>query len=535
MSSYIFLFFILQNDVDFFNVRINSDSNPKLPFHNEEQIVVNPLDSLNLVAVWRDFRLGYRQIGIGISFDGGVTWEDRLLEGSGFPYDSDPALTTDAEGNIYLVTVSFKSVRDSNALVVFKSEDGGRTFNRVGYAAFSEGSTFEDKEMMACDRTDSDYRGSLYVSWTRFYSPGWSPRIVCAVSRDGGETWSSPSPVNDEGSRVQWSVPCVGKDGTVYVAWVDMSSHSIKLDYSVDGGETWVEDRFAVDGVAALIYIDDWIGAFSYPAMDADITDGPYGGNLYMAYMNYGENGSTDIYFIKSSDYGETWSEPVVISGEDIPDNDQFHPWLVVDNIGVIHVIFYDQRNGIEDDLVDLYYTYSEDGGETWSEPERITQVSSKPRTKEPPFLELFSNGEGETPPGYKDYILGEIYGEYIGLAAWNHRFFPVWTDCREDGVENVYFAYRKPYGISLDEYSRARLELKGDLLLVELPDNLKGDLNFTIYDLKGSRVFPEKRVRSFSGRLSINVSNLPSGVYFLQLGKGDHLMIRKRFVLLRS
>jgi len=54
------------------NFRINQDETEEL--QNEQQIVTNPLDPDNLVAVWRDFRLGYRRVGVASSFDGGFTW-----------------------------------------------------------------------------------------------------------------------------------------------------------------------------------------------------------------------------------------------------------------------------------------------------------------------------------------------------------------------------------------------------------------------------------------------------------------------------
>ena len=51
---------------------------------NEEQVVICPTDSNIIITNWRDFRLGggngYRQIGIGRSTDGGLTWTDSLVQ-----------------------------------------------------------------------------------------------------------------------------------------------------------------------------------------------------------------------------------------------------------------------------------------------------------------------------------------------------------------------------------------------------------------------------------------------------------------------
>jgi len=402
------------------------------------------------------------------------------------------------------VTISYKGLRDTNTLAVFKSTDGGRSFGPPSYAVISGGTRFEDKELIACDRTNSVHRGNLYVAWTRF---GFGRRILCVTSEDGAKTWSPPASVSDE-QGVQWPVPCVGRDGTVYVAWVSLDyPYSIMLDRSLDGGETWNEDITVVPSTAGFLKLDGWIGAFSFPALDADITDGPYGGNLYIAYMDEGSNGSTDIFFVRSEDGGLHWSEPVRISGDEEPDNDQFHPWLVVDNTGIVHVVFYDQRNGIAEDLQDVYYVYSTDGGEGWSEPIRVSTVASKPATTEPPVY------SSSLP------MPGEIYGEYLGLAAWNGRVFPVWTDCREDGVENVYFGWQVSDTTTavVERPQRAPVlsaSFCPDGLAVSLSGLEPGVCRYTLHDASGRVV---KSTFRSSSVFTWDVGVLPKGVYFLR------------------
>jgi len=48
-------------DREWDNWKINSDATVQV--QNEQQVAVNPIDPDNLVAVWRDFRLGYRRVG----------------------------------------------------------------------------------------------------------------------------------------------------------------------------------------------------------------------------------------------------------------------------------------------------------------------------------------------------------------------------------------------------------------------------------------------------------------------------------------
>lgn len=516
----LFFLFSTPDSLEFENIRVNSDSVDN--YHNEEQIVVNPTDSANLVSCWRDFRLGYRQIGIGYSFDGGITWEDYLIPSELTPFwqDSDPGLTTDAQGNIYLVILSLVSTSDSNALVVLKSTDGGMSFDEPRLAVLSGGEKFEDKELIACDRTDSEHRGNLYVAWARFGSMG--PQIYSVTSTDGGETWIDPVPVGEE-TGVQWPVPCVGSDGTYYIAWVSTQTpYAILLDRSTDGGQTWGADITLTPVAEAITDIDDYYTTFSFPALDADITDGQYAGNLYVAYMDRGANGSYDIFFRRSEDRGSTWSDRIPISGDEEQGNDQFHQWLCVDNTGIIHVIFYDQRNGIADNLLDIYYVYSEDAGATWCEPIRVTDTSSRYK------LGPVTSSPWPMPAG--------PIGEYIGLAAWGGVPFPVWTDFREDGMQRIYFGQMKqdtsvavaePTADRSVPFLSAAFDTDG-LKITFLPAET-GSYEFRLFDAAGRSIATTANSTGFVW----NVADLPRGVYFLAV-RGTELERSLKIVKLK-
>jgi len=103
-------------------------------------------------------------------------------------------------------------------------------------------------------------------------------------------------------------------------------------------------------------------------------------GDIYVVYNDYKFFNSPDlnIQMVKSSDNGISWSDPWVISTE--IDRDQFNPWIEIDAAGGIHVVFFDTRNGTEPDdsndaTLDVYYQYSNDLGQTWTET-RVTPTS---------------------------------------------------------------------------------------------------------------------------------------------------------------
>ncbi len=397
------------------NWKINSDATSEL--QNEQQVIVNPIDHDNLVAVWRDFRLGHRRVGVGYSFDGGITWHDSLLEEPSYPRHSDPGLTCDRLGNIYVVILSYTgSTSDPNGLFVLKSTDGGVTWDDAVEVIDGVPSVFEDKELIACDRSGGTHDGNLYVTWARF---GMDTDILSARSTDGASSFDAPAQVSDT-DGVQWPVPAVGPDGTVYVAWANYSPASIRLDRSYDGGATFGTDVTVTTTYTAQTYVDGPVLVFSYPAMDCDITDGLFDGRLYIAYMDRGD-GDQDIFLRYSDDGGTTWSSPLRVNDDAYGNGaDQFHPWLVVSEDGVVNVVFYDRRNDPGNLLMDVYVAQSFDGGASFESNVRVTTVSSDPTA-------------GSVRAG--------LIGEYIGLAAASsERLHPVWTDTRE-GNQDTYTA----------------------------------------------------------------------------------------------
>jgi hypothetical protein len=407
------------------NIKINHDITTRV--QNEEQVWVNPKNPDNLVAIWRDFRLGYRQVGHGHSTDGGLSWTDGLFSGTPYPWDSDPGLTVDSSGNFYTVLLSYDQTFPFNGLFVCKSTDGGINWGVPVTVVDSFYNAFEDKELIACDRTHSSYNGNLYVTWTRFTNNQTVTYIKCSRSTDGGQSFVRP-PVNvSDYSGVQWPVPAVGPNGEVYIAWLDYNWPRISFDKSTDGGVSFGTDRGVQNLNGSDDYINGGILVIAFPAMDVDITGGPYNGYIYIAYMDYGAT-DTDIWFTRSTDGGNTWSSRIRLNDDPQGNGrDQFHPWTFVDRNGAINVVFYDRRNDPANLLMDVYLTQSTDGGVTWTANKRVTTVSSDPTA---------------------GLIKAGLLGEYIGLTAFDGCVHPVWTDTRL-GNQDVFTARINciPYG----------------------------------------------------------------------------------------
>jgi hypothetical protein len=111
---------------------------------------------------------------------------------------------------------------------------------------------------------------------------------------------------------------------------------------------------------------------------------------------------NVDLYFTRSIDGGQTWSTPRVLNGDgDLP-GDQFFPWIEVDKQGRLHVLYFDTRRNPQPDdapliYIDAYYALSSDRGETWQE-HRLTP-------------QPYTYGSG-------------FIGDYLGLAAAGDRVY---------------------------------------------------------------------------------------------------------------
>ncbi len=418
-----------------FNVRVNDraqDENPSLSTQSETAIAVF---GENIVVGWNDSGQVFQKrsyTGYGYSSDGGRTFTDMgapptLPGGWNF---GDPDLAVDRGGNFYFAQLC-SDHRGISCIGVSKSTDGGRNFSMPVRASWSvEGpESFQDKEFIVADNTGSRFDGNIYVSWTLFSPQG--SRIYFARSINGGRSFEPAIALSLPGHFVQGSIPRVGKGGEVYVAWRDFNLPGIVISKSTDGGRS-----FGADGVDnTLVAKVEFIGQDAPPAtcqsrrilngyIDAGfefptLAVNPINGEVYVAYnSNPPGVDQSDIYFVRSTDGGRTWSEPVRVN-DDRTSQDQFMPAMAISPDGTLAVIWYDRRLDRANLKFDVYMAVSRDGGRTWLPNKRITTVSSEVPPLGPNF----------------DHIRPCYMGDYNDIVADAENFYLVWGDNRAQGL----------------------------------------------------------------------------------------------------
>jgi len=410
---------------------------------NEEQVWVCPTDSNALIALWRDFRLGYRRVSVGRSTDAGKTWTDSLVRMSMGSTHSDPCVDVASNGDFFLAFLDFSEFFGS--ITILKSKDKGVSWGDMVSLPRNYTAT-EDKEFITIDRTGGPYDGNLYLAWARYCHPVdiFCDTIMFARLPKDALSFDKIYPIGyppDYGYcgtannySGQWAQPLVGADGSVYVIWFRPETDSatcsngfyICMAKSSDGGETMSEPRKIINTFGSVDafngYVDGSLNVYNLPVGAVDISGGAHNGNIYISYANMDTTNKDyfdwNIEFTRSTDGGDTWSAPIYINDDQTglgAKYDQFHPWLFCNQEGLLITVFYDQRiDTLEHYKFDVFAAYSFDGGETFTTNHRITNASSSP-------------DDCRTVKGSK---AGKI-AEYIGVTAYKDHINAIWTDTR--------------------------------------------------------------------------------------------------------
>ena len=372
----------------------------------EPSICINPIDDNHIVA-------GAILDKVYVSKDGGKNWTSQSMSSSYGVY-GDPVIRANYKGDFFYSHLAdpddapYSSEAFLDRIVIQKSSDGGYTWSDGSYT-LPRSPKDQDKQWMTVDPQTN----KLYLTWTEFdlYASKESThksRILFSSSDDDGETWSDPLTLSqlegdclDDDQTTEGAVPDVGPDGQVYVAWA--YDENIYFDKSYDGGKTWLaEDILATQQVGGwVIDIPGLNRCNGMPITRADRSNSPHRGTIY---INYGEQKSkdnTEIMLVKSTDEGQTWSEPIKVN-DDTSDRHQFLSWMDIDqSTGHIYIVFYDRRNTSGNET-DVYLAISRDGGDTFKNI-KINDVSFTPNT--------FA-----------------FFGDYNDISAVNGKIRPIWT-----------------------------------------------------------------------------------------------------------
>jgi hypothetical protein len=212
----------------------------------------------------------------------------------------------------------------------------------------------------------------------------WLGVMHLARSKNSGDKWLdksfSSAPLGSRGDVT------TDRAGNVYCAWPGTDTQ-VYVSKSTNGGASFGDvvvagSRNVIGGFLIPAWPID--GVPNYLAADTDTSNGPYADSVYLVWTDStgpesvvpAENHGR-IQVAYSRDGGTTWTVTTPHETSDYLTVDRWQPFIAVGANGVVHVIFYDTRRSGDRMSVDLFYSYSTDGAQSWSVPERVTSEMS--------------------------------------------------------------------------------------------------------------------------------------------------------------
>jgi len=400
-------------------------------------LAVDPADPRHIVEVQEDFLRG--QCTFRMTTDGGTHWTGGDLRApEGFPapctqFDfggyahSNGSVAWGSAQNVY-TTFSSTRPNESESLLVARSSDGGRTFERASIAIAGipgDRPIVNIRPRLAVEAAstgDKIYLDATGCDATVVQGGGACNRTAFAASTDSGRSWRSTRSIAlpTEGVTSASSQPAIGPDGTVYVALrrgvVASFPRNLFLASSKDSGQTWTfEEIGTITAPSSLQLVADRRGA------------------LFLAFgtTQFSADQSTpdsDIGLLRRPAGSTTWSAPVRVNDDKLANGVvQRLPWLSVAPTGRLELLWHDRRHPYPDQsMEDYYYAASTDGGASFLPNRRVTDRSKN--------LSIGLNGR----------VTGGFYWPAL-VSLGGGRSLAAWADSREGNydtdIEDIYSA----------------------------------------------------------------------------------------------
>ena len=279
----------------------------------------------------------------------------------GLARDQIPALAADGNGNWMAVWKLLTLGAD--LIMLARSTDDGASWGpaTVVYDSGDE------------PRVATDGAGTWIVTWTDGVSYQADKEIYMTRSADGGTTWSTPSPLNTDAAGVDADdVGAVVRfGGTAWIAvWTkgkptnDPNGSHVRVARSTDGGVTWSAPT-TLDVVVPDDDDPDW-----FPDL---ATNGA--GQWVAVWMRrnpfFWPLPSNELMVARSADDGLTWTPPT--PHDPAPDGTtrNYWPHIAAGAPGTYLVVWSHDPTDcmIAGAGTDVFMSYSDDGGATWSPP----------------------------------------------------------------------------------------------------------------------------------------------------------------------
>ncbi|HAY32821.1 MAG TPA: T9SS type A sorting domain-containing protein [Ignavibacteria bacterium] len=322
-----------------------------------------------------------------------------------------------------------------NGQYVYSSTNAGQTY---GPAILTVSGN--DRNTMAVDQTNGPYSNYLYAAIT----PGNFSR-----STNRGLNWTTTF---NSSNTIPGVMIAVGPDSTRTiqggtVIYVTNTGSTANVNYvfhrSTNGGATF--------STRSTINVAGYVGTLNsagrlvinngrtrpYPMIAMDNSYGPNRGRLYLVYASNvpaGNGNKPDIILQYSDNQALTWSNKITVNDNPNPElSDQWFPAIWCEKeTGRLYIKWYDTRENPATYQVNVYATYTDDGGATFAPNQKLTtQAWTYPTPACSPNTNCYR-------------------GDYDGMTANEKTSYSVWYDGRQGNYKNI-GAYFPDYALKVN------------------------------------------------------------------------------------
>ncbi len=396
--------------------------------NSDEAMDVN--DTSHLVATYQEGQYpdqGALEAGFATSFDDGHTWTSGDLPGlttavgGSYPRAGNPRVAVGLNGAAYIVSQVLDPAACRSGIALSASADQGLTWADPTFVV--QDTTCGGQDDMTGISVDtykgSPFYGRIYVVWDRLQ--GSAQPVLISSSSDGGVTWSSPVQVTPAGIGGTDPTPLVQPGGRVTVYYPQPGAALETVQTSSDGGATFgspviVHDDQGADPPGILAGNAQGIG---------DAAVDPVTGALFVVWPDrrYDVWGLDGIVMSRSTDGGQTWQGPLLLSGSTSSPVDRFTPSINAYG-GYVAATWYHWSQDTSGVRLNRGFTFSSNGGQAWSK-SLLIGCGSKP-------LEIDLD--------YSALVDGlHFFGNYEGVVTTPTEAHPVWTVANQGGTGSYY------------------------------------------------------------------------------------------------
>jgi hypothetical protein len=382
---------------------------------NGSTIVVNYNDSRDSPSV--DYS------GASVSTDGGTTWTriDPFKTGHGQNF-GDPIIVYNQKFGKF-VAGDLVGGCGGQGIGIWTSTNG--TTWSTGPCAHS--GSDDDRESIAVDNDPaSPFYGNIYITWNNFALGVGA--LVATRSTDGGATWSAQTVINSTATFYRDTQLAVQPgNGQVDLVGMDEGGGGFNARHnwffrSTNGGTSWngaspisMGASFAAGGDQSNGYFVGYHPIWRAMGWGNPVPTGP----MTIVYPYYGHGASSDvgdIFVVRSTDNGTTWSAPTAIS---TAVNAQWFSQAVSDGGNNVAIWYYTRQNTTNGDNYEIYARQSTDGGATWAAASPLSDSLIDQPVQNDSFVQPFYGGD------YNYTTSDQTSG------AHSNRLLMTWTDGR--------------------------------------------------------------------------------------------------------